>query len=249
MNENQKNWYLEKCHAGEASKAEKNALIEAMGELAYHKAIAELQAQQEQFLKEQPFGKLKVLADFQPNRETQERKTKNKSRLILCLMGPVVALLAVMIVIPQMTDPGIRKKGNATLQIFRQQGEEIELLLDGASAGEGDRLQIAIDLAQPAYIGVFSIDGRKTVTAHYPESGDLKLIEKIGTAFYLPSSFLLDDSPEHETFYLIKSGKKQSFSAILAKTERALNAGLEAEDVLSTFVTVDLETIRLSKDQ
>ncbi len=80
-----------------------------------------------------------------------------------------------------------------------------ELLTDGSTAVPGDLIQIKYLAAGAAYGVIFSIDGRGTVTLHYPqdERGDTAL--QPGPAVPLQRSYELDDAPGFERFLLVTS--------------------------------------------
>ncbi|MBM4353060.1 MAG: DUF4384 domain-containing protein [Deltaproteobacteria bacterium] len=125
---------------------------------------------------------------------------------------------------PKMVDPGTRLKGESLLLLHRvtagDGGHEadstpdsednpralgVELLSDGDSASAGDVLQLEYVAAGAPYGMILSIDGRGTVTLHYPpaEGGDTTLAP--GGAVPLPRSYELDDAPGFERFILVTS--------------------------------------------
>ncbi len=99
-------------------------------------------------------------------------------------------------------DPGVRAKGDARLLVFRNAGAEPELLLDGAPAKPGDAIQLGLIADGAAHGLIVSLDGRGTVTRHWPEVGaaDAALAEG---RVVLDFSYVLDDAPAFERFVLV----------------------------------------------
>ncbi len=78
----------------------------------------------------------------------------------------------------------------------------------------GDLIQIGYIPGNARYGMIFSIDGRKTVTLHHPDSeDDNTALTPSGKQFLVPSAYELDDAPAFERFFFITSD--QPFSARL----------------------------------
>jgi len=91
------------------------------------------------------------------------------------------------------------------LTIYRQQTPAAELLQPYAYAQRGDLLQISyVSLTEP-YGVILSLDGRGTVTLHFPENA--QTVPKLQTRrkALLPKAYELDDAPSYERFFLITS--------------------------------------------
>jgi hypothetical protein len=100
--------------------------------------------------------------------------------------------------------PGTREKGlRPHLNVYRQQGDEVELLADGAVAHPGDVLQVAYVAAGATHGVVVSIDGNGMVTLHHPpKETDSTELEESGE-IPIPHAYQLDDAPEFERFVLV----------------------------------------------
>ena len=161
-----------------------------------------------------------------------EKKTKKAGRILFPALLTSGAALALLLFFPSVihhnetmriaTDQpeSIRFKGDdAKLFIFRKGESAPEQLTKDSSAAEGDILQIAYT-SRRNYGAIFSIDGRGSVTLHFPEdeNADTALTTK-GTVF-LPKSYQLDDAPEFEKFYFIASDTPVNTAQILAKARR-----------------------------
>ena len=113
-------------------------------------------------------------------------------------------------------DIGIRLKGmEAGIQIFRKNGEEVEMLEPGAEAAEGDLLQIGFVAPETKYAVLFSVDGRGLVTLHSPDSTrQTTAIAEQGRVL-TEASYRLDNAPEYERFYLVTSTAKLDAMEVL----------------------------------
>lgn len=96
-------------------------------------------------------------------------------------------------------DEVTRAKGGAELLVHRLGPRGPELMNHGQEAREGDRLQLTARLPTPAYLAIVSVDGLGVVTVHQPPT------ETPVREVVVPSSFVLDDAPHHERFFLFSS--------------------------------------------
>lgn len=109
----------------------------------------------------------------------------------------------------------VRFKGSLNrLRIHRIQGGRDALPLhSGDTLRAGDLVQIGVIPGPRRYAAVFSIDGAGQVTRHLPESGDSAVECPESTPTSAPHSYLLDDAPEFEKFFLLESGKPFSLKS------------------------------------
>ena len=143
----------------------------------------------------------------------------------------VAAAIAIFFAIPalktsfvNMTEndfPGVtRVKGEGSkLYIYRKTNGLVELLQKDSKASAGDLLQIAYSSASDTYGIILSIDGRSTVTLHYPasESDSQKLIP--GKKVLLGNSYELDDAPDFERFFFITSDSEMDIKSVIFTAE------------------------------
>jgi len=105
------------------------------------------------------------------------------------------------------------------LNIYRAEGEQAKLLDDNTFAREYDLLQLEYNSAGYTYGMIFSIDGRGTVTLHYPVSDNV--IPELNTgSVLLPYSYQLDDAPGFERFFFIVADEEFSARQVLREAER-----------------------------
>ncbi|MBI5509632.1 MAG: hypothetical protein HY903_12840 [Deltaproteobacteria bacterium] len=116
-------------------------------------------------------------------------------------------------------DDGVLVKGGAQLVIFRRQGTDNEMLKSGDTARRGDVLQLSYRVAKPVFGAVLSIDGRGTITWHFPEGGQAAALDS-GELTALPHAYELDDAPMVERFVLLTATEPFSLAPITAAVER-----------------------------
>jgi len=207
--------FLEQYLLGEAS-SEVVQLIESDREALDR--IARLQEENQEILQTYPPG---WFADrvMEKTEGKTEGKRKGRSRRVLSLRNPLlvpVAALAVLgaLLIPRLlTDGGTseelargeRLKGIESELFLYRSGEDgtVETLSDGSTARDGDRLQITCRAVGATQGVILSVDGRRLVTLHYPES-PYESTELVSDGeVVLPYACVLDDAPAFEQFYLI----------------------------------------------
>lgn len=140
-----------------------------------------------------------------------------------------------------------RTKGlEPKLLIHRQTSGEPEPLGDSARAAQGDVLQLSYVSAGRRYGAVLSVDGRGSVTLHFPESPAGSPELKGGTV-PLPSAYALDDAPAFERFFFVTSDAPFDVRTVMEaarqlaqEPERARHAPLPLPEPLSqTSVTLE----------
>ncbi len=140
-------------------------------------------------------------------------------------------------------DPGI--------SVFRNTGDsQTTELEDGDAAAPGDALQIVYHAAGAEYGTIFSVDGRGTVTLHYPATVfENAVLDQDGTVA-LPYSYVLDDSPGFERFFFVTSHDSLNVGAILTLAETIAAdrpSAVLAEQFSSDSVNVTELTVRKSE--
>jgi hypothetical protein len=133
------------------------------------------------------------------------------------------------------------------LYIYRKKHYSIELLKNGAKAYKNDLIQIAYRSVIDPFVVIFSIDGRGTVTFHYPKNETESAMIPGNKKVFLQNAYELDDSPKFERFFLITSKNKPDIDKILKSAndlarypERALKNNLKLEDSMNQ-ISITLE--------
>ncbi len=127
-----------------------------------------------------------------------------------------------------------RTKGEKTkLYIYRKNENRIEVIENGSITKEYDLLQIAYVSREEGHGVILSIDGRGSVTLHYPEDSSSSTKLKLNKKILLPSAYELDDAPTFEKFFFITSKDKLNVKQILksAKIQSARPAGILKENL------------------
>jgi len=153
------------------------------------------------------------------------------NRYTLSLASAAVIVIAVLIMMPGILkndsfkteyDTDVRIKGlDSKLIIYRMKGKEIEELKSSDTAREGEILQLGyIATDKFRYGTIISIDGRGTVTLHYPENSDSHDVLTMNKKVLLNKSYELDDSPSFERFIMILSDEPVDTSGIIKKAKK-----------------------------
>lgn len=112
----------------------------------------------------------------------------------------------------------LRSKGSPHLLIHRQNknSAQPEPLEDGATIHPGDLLQVSYLSSDAAHGVIFSVDGRGSVTLHFPEDfAKSTALSPVGKAVALPHAYKLDDAPDFERFFFITSANPIDTAALL----------------------------------
>ena len=189
-----------------------------------------------------------ILATYPPDQMTREislrahtqkvneqlQHTMLHSRKPLVFLKPafgiVLSVMVLVTVIPFLLNhydknqESVRIKGLLpTLTIYRQHTTAPERLHNLSIVKPGDVLQLGYIDAGYKYGVIFSCDGNKTITLHYPESDSVvPILKKQGEAF-LQNSYILDDAPQFEQFFFVTSNEPISVSDVLKAGEEFLS--------------------------
>ena len=110
----------------------------------------------------------------------------------------------------------IRTKGaEPSLAVYKSVGTDYVTLKDGEYVAAGDRVQLAYASGGFAFGAILSVDGNGVVTQHLPLVGNTAVpLDETGEIL-LPYSFVLDNAPDFERFYLIVSKKRFDLDSLL----------------------------------
>lgn len=142
-----------------------------------------------------------------------------------------------------------RVKGlNPSLKIYRRTGDSAEILANRDAAYERDLLQIEYIAGSFRYGVIFSIDGRGTVTMHFPTYAGIAAELDHNGAVLLPYSYELDDAPDFERFFFITGGSSFDIDEVLdAAYELASDGKASRREFLEIPDTYYQTTILLKK--
>ena len=114
-------------------------------------------------------------------------------------------------------DTTLVKGGEASLLVYKFEEKRPEIIESGAHAAPGDLLQLGFVVSKPVNCVIFSIDGNRKVTLHYPYEKKLSTrIESAGKAM-LKESYELDDAPSFERFFIVTSETDFTADEIIGK--------------------------------
>lgn len=109
-----------------------------------------------------------------------------------------------------------RVKGlKPSLKIYRRSGESAEIMENRGMVMEHDLLQIEYIAGSFRYGVIFSIDGRGTLTMHYPTYAGIAAELDQNGAILLPYAYELDDAPDFERFFFITGGSGFDIDEVL----------------------------------
>lgn len=240
-------YWLERLALGEVSDKER-ARLEAQAAAAgqdLDALLAELRTSDQAVLDDYPAEMMaaridKRLGERQAERDRVLAGPPSTGKGWLGGLGLAVAAAAALLIFanlpqgPVDSESGARTGGEAVrlkgaqpaLVVWRKSQGAAERLEDGAQAAAGDVLQLEYNAAGTRYGVIASVDGRGTVTLHYPADAQESTQLKTG-ATPLDFGYQLDDAPDFERFFFVTSkkpldpGEITSALSALAETHRA----------------------------
>ena len=126
----------------------------------------------------------------------------------------------------------VRLKGaEPRISVYRSAGtENAEELADGDVARQGDLLQITYTASGRAFGAIVSVDGRGTVTLHYPPTPSSEPALSTGGEQQLPYAYRLDDAPAFERFYFVTSETLFDVSELLSRIRTQADSIVSSPD-------------------
>ena len=114
------------------------------------------------------------------------------------------------------------KGGSAHLNVYMKTDAGARLLEEGDRVSKDTTLQLGYVPGGYRYGAIVSIDGRGTVTLHFPLSAATgQSLEGEGEGeVLLPFAYTLDDAPEFERFFFVVSQRPFSVETVLEAAER-----------------------------
>ena len=256
---------LERYHIGEVTPEEKFLVENALArdaELAA--ALADLDHSDRDFWQRFPYVTHNVI-------HSDIRRLRRPPPLVwgICAAAVVLIIALPLLFIPRNTAQNTfddRMKGTsagenaAELSVYLKgnfSGREIKLL-DQAGIQTGNTVQLAYRV-QPEDSGerygvIFSIDGRSSVTMHYPYSLGQSTQLVAGKAVPLDEAYTLDDAPGYEIFFLVVGDKPLPVRNVLDIARRlALQIAGNPQEALrrgtAAFKGYELAVLTLRKEE
>lgn len=140
-----------------------------------------------------------------------------------------------------------RAKGNgAHLFVYLKDGNKAIQIDSGARVKEGDVLQLSYVSGGARYGAILSIDGKGTVSFHYPESGGSSAKLQDGGEIPLDFAYQLDNAPNFERFFFITGPKPFTTAAFVENIKMRSKIGdLQTAD-LSHIVPIGTNLVDLT---
>lgn len=140
-----------------------------------------------------------------------------------------------------------RAKGSgAHLFVYLKDGNKAIQLDSGAKVKEGDMLQLSYVSGGAQYGAILSIDGKGTVSFHYPESGGTSAKLQDGGEIPLDFAYQLDNAPNFERFFFITGPKPFTTAAFVENIKiRSRMGDLQTAD-LSHIVPIGTNLVDLT---
>ncbi len=148
----------------------------------------------------------------------------------MSIAGAVMGMLCLMVWVS--TDINIERPSKETiyfkgdrapvLKIYKQQEEGGLRLKNNAMAKAGDILQLSYVAKGFQYGMIFSVDGNKEVTLHYPAKVSAKPVLQVSGEQRLSFAYQLDDAPVYERFFFITSKEVFKVAEVLEVVQEAV---------------------------
>jgi anti-sigma-K factor RskA len=203
----------------------------------------------EAILKEHPASEMADAINLRlhSNRVGTQSEGKKNSWFDMPFQSPLFASLAIAVVIVSLTSlvrqnrihyaihNEIRVKGlQPHLVVFKKNraDQRVEMLHNLSSASQGDILQLGYVAVDKKYGTIISLDGRGTVTQHFPETVDGSTLLVKGKDVLLSRAYELDNAPQFERFFFITSDNPIDISTVRKSIEKMVqkhNKSLETE--------------------
>lgn len=223
MNGRIPDWMLERYALGELPENARAELGRRLEEDAEARArLAALEAENRDFLARHPPSEMgpRILA-----RLHAEARPRNTGHFRLVYAAAAASLALGLFFALENDDGEVRTKGLLpSLVVHRSVDGRVERLVDGATAGEGDLVQLSYVAAGRRFGVIFSIDGAGEVSLHLPLRGVEAVPLEPGSAVALSHAYELDDAPAFERFFFVVSDAPFRLSPIL-EAARSLPEG------------------------
>ena len=167
-----------------------------------------------------------------PTPERTSRRSPLLKRFLVLSPALAAALILIFVVLPARKtglapgpggsfsdDQTIKGTGGLDLSqthllVFRQRDREVEQLTTGQTARAGDVMQLAF-VSTERYGVILSIDGRGTVSLHFPDRAEAGTGLEPNKRIPLPQAIELDDAPSFERFFFVTSAVPIDVRAVL----------------------------------
>lgn len=246
-------WLIERLHAGDLAPeqaAQVRARLEAEGGLA---RLDALRRDDGAFLEAHPPGP--ALAEIR-RRAAPRAPRRPLLAVFIPLAAAGVAVAAVLVLRPSagrsptgdLAEEARTKGLSPFLQVHRQRaGLAPEPLADGATARADDVVQLSYVSAGARYGVMVSVDGRGSVTLHWPERPGPAAKLAASHAVPLAHAYQLDDAPSFERFFLVTSSAPFDSGVVMQAARQLVASGRPDRDLLPLPPALEQHALLLVK--
>ena len=206
---------------------------------------------------------LKLAGNFTDN----SNSITKKRNINLRMLSRIAAVLVLCLIFPALyfmrnsqmsaSEDRVKGSGQATLElsVFLKESRELSgnqeiPLEDQTVLSEGNTVQLAYaTLAGEHYGVIFSIDGRSTLTLHYPYRKGQSPLLVSGRRTFLEEAYTLDDAPDYEVFVFVVSTKPLDVEAVLSEAQKIAGQFRFGQNAIlgGAFSEFEVETITVLK--
>lgn len=164
-------------------------------------------------------------------------------RWLLPVLGACVPLLALLVLVPRLSEDGVTMKGGAFRVVASRAGGTPELLGPDAQVRPGDALRFAYEAPEAGHLLILELDGRGTASVFYPLGSATSAPQPAAQRDFLPGSVVLDDSPGPEWLLAVFSPRPLEAAPLL----EALRAQAGRPEPTLSCPDCSVSTLRLQK--
>jgi hypothetical protein len=254
---------LERYLAGDIEPSEKEAVETAMAaDIKTAEAVTELRRSDEELRRRYPAGIFAARIVERAQRKCAGRRAMIAGGTIMAAAG--MAALFVFLILPLTHRPlsaaalPDRMKGNTELPLSTElraylKTDPAVLLGDRVPLGEGNTIQLAYTVENRTagrYGVIFSIDGRGSVTLHYPYAPAQSTLLTTGKPVPLDEAYTLDDAPEYEKFFFVVADTSLNAETVLRTAESlSRETGTDLEQrCIATFKPNEVKSLTIWKE-
>ena len=224
--------FVEKLVHGELNEEAARQVRQRLADEGGEARIDALKKSNEDILSE--YAPRQLAASIRARHDLARQRQRKSALMVMLPVSAAIATAAVLmfVVIPlnlkdaplggsgpadawPMDEPGgyVGIKGDPILNIGKRTDDEPTWLNSGETVHNGDELQIRYNTGRARSLVICSVDGRGSVTLHFPETEDKSAAVAPQTVTTLPYSYTLDDAPAFERFILVWSESDDPVSA------------------------------------
>jgi len=225
---------LEEISVGEKNKED---YYSKYGKENLERELKNLEESNKEILKTYSVKKMQECFDKKINSNNKNTNKKNIFRLEPKTLSFAAAAVFVMaFALPLMLKntatispkPTERVKGGLSahhqIHLYREENGGAVQLKNGESAKENDLIQITYVPSSYDYGVIFSVDGNKNITRHFPENTwSAQKLEKTGEEVPLSFAYALDNAPDYECFIFVASKEQFDLSRLEKIDRKKLN--------------------------